>query len=215
MLYWILLAYLIVGYFYPAVGLIALICMIGPVATSVFKGRYWCGHICPRGSYYDRLIGKVSRNREIPAFLRSRGFRGFMLVLIFAMFGVQMYYAWGDWGAMGHVFWNIIFVTTVVGSAFSIVYAPRTWCSFCPMGTLSAMVAPRRHKRTFRNIHVADDACILCKRCAKACPMQLKPYEAKGAGAGLLDTDCIKCGKCVERCPKEAMEMRKINTAEA
>lgn len=209
MLYWILLIYLVVGYFYPVVGLIAFICMIGPVSMSVFKGRYWCGHICPRGSYYDKLIGKVSRNKPIPAFLRGRFFRGFMLLLIFTMFGVQMYYAWGDWNAMGRVFWNIIFVTTIVGSVFSIIYAPRTWCTFCPMGTLSAMVAPRKHKSTFKNIHVADK-CIQCKLCAKVCPMQLKPYEAKGVAEGLLDGDCIKCGKCVGKCPKQVMEMRKI-----
>lgn len=209
MLYWILLIYLVVGYFYPVVGLIAFICMIGPVSMSVFKGRYWCGHICPRGSYYDKLISKVSRNRPIPAFLRGRLFRSFMLLLIFTMFGVQMYYAWGDWNAMGRVFWNIIFVTTIVGSVFSIIYAPRTWCTFCPMGTLSAMVAPRNHKSTFKNIHVADK-CIQCKLCAKVCPMQLKPYESKGVAEGLLDGDCIKCGKCVGKCPKQVMEMRKI-----
>lgn len=209
MLYWILLVYLVVGYFYPVVGLIALVCMIGPVTMSVFKGRYWCGHICPRGSYYDKLVSKVSRNREIPAFLRGKFFRGFMLLLIFTMFGVQMYFAWGDWGAMGRVFWNIILITTIVGTVFSVIYAPRTWCSFCPMGTLSAMVAPRKHKSTFKNIHIGDD-CIQCKLCARKCPMQLKPYEAKGSEMGLLDGDCIKCGECVRKCPKKVMEMRKI-----
>lgn len=210
MLYWILLIYLVVGYFFPAVGLIAIICMIGPVTMSVFKGRYWCGHICPRGSYYDHLVSRVSRNKKIPDFLRSKLFRGFMLLLIFTMFGVQMYYAWGDWGDMGKVFWNIIFITTIVGTIFSIIYSPRTWCSFCPMGTLSAMVAPRKHKSTFKNIHISD-GCIQCKLCAKACPMQLKPYEAKDKEEGLLDGDCIKCEKCVQKCPKKVMEMRKIN----
>ena len=47
-LYWIIIAYIIVGWFYPVVGLIALICMIGPVMTSIWKGRWWCGHVCPR-----------------------------------------------------------------------------------------------------------------------------------------------------------------------
>lgn len=211
MLYLILLVYLVVAFFYPVVGLIALVCMIGPVTMSVFKGRYWCGHICPRGSYYDKLVGKVSRNKTIPDFLRGKFFRGFMLLLIFTMFGVQMYFAWGDRGAMGRVFWNIIFITTVVGTVFSIIYSPRTWCSFCPMGTLSAVVAPRRHKNTFKNIHISD-GCIQCKLCAKNCPMQLKPYEAKGAKTGLLDGDCIKCEKCVQKCPKKVMEMRKIRT---
>ena len=35
-LYWIIIAYIIVGWFYPVIGLIALICMIGPVLTSIW-----------------------------------------------------------------------------------------------------------------------------------------------------------------------------------
>lgn len=42
-LYWIIIAYIIVGWFYPVIGLLALICMIGPVMTSIWKGRCWCG----------------------------------------------------------------------------------------------------------------------------------------------------------------------------
>lgn len=207
MLYWILLIYLVVGYFWPVVGFLAFICMIGPVALSVFRGRYWCGHICPRGSYYDRLVARFSLNRPIPGFLRTPYFRAFMVLFIFTMFGVQMYFAWGDWNAMGRVFWLIILVTTIVGTVLGIVYSPRAWCTFCPMGSLSAWVAPRKRGGAFRNIHVAD-ACILCKRCARVCPMQLKPYEVKGAAAGLMDPDCIKCGKCVSGCPKKVMEMK-------
>ncbi|MBR5743061.1 MAG: 4Fe-4S binding protein, partial [Clostridia bacterium] len=30
--------------------------MIGPVLTSIWRGRFWCGHVCPRGSMYDRLL---------------------------------------------------------------------------------------------------------------------------------------------------------------
>lgn len=209
MLYWILLIFLVVGFFYPVIGILAIVCMIAPVAMSIFKGRYWCGHFCPRGSYYDKLISKISRNKKIPRLVRSKPFRGFMLIFIFAMFGIQMYFAWGDWSEMGAVFWRIIFITTVVATVLGIIYSPRTWCTFCPMGTLSAMVAPRKHKDTFKNIHI-DSGCVLCKRCSKVCPMQLTPYEAKDAVAGLLDPDCIKCGNCISQCPKQSMTMRKI-----
>lgn len=209
MLYWILLIFLVVGFFYPVIGILAIVCMIAPVAMSIFKGRYWCGHFCPRGSYYDKLISKISRNKKIPRLVRSKPFRGFMLIFIFAMFGIQMYFAWGDWSEMGAVFWRIIFITTVVATVLGIIYSPRAWCTFCPMGTLSAMVAPRKHKDTFKNIHI-DSGCVLCKRCSKVCPMQLTPYEAKDAVAGLLDPDCIKCGNCISQCPKQSMTMRKI-----
>ena len=208
MLYWILLVYFVVAAIWPVVGLIAFICMIGPVAVSIFKGRYWCGNICPRGSYYDKLISRFSRNKKIPSFLRSTPFRVFMVLFIFAMFGIQMYFAWGDWNAIGRVFWNIIFITTIVGTIFGLVYSPRAWCTFCPMGSLSALVAPRKKgMSSFKTICVGD-ACVLCKKCAKVCPMQLKPYEAKGAAAGLMDPDCIKCGVCISKCPKKVIEMK-------
>ena len=38
-LYWIIIAYIILGWFFPVIGLLAIICMIGPVVTSIFKGR--------------------------------------------------------------------------------------------------------------------------------------------------------------------------------
>lgn len=209
MLYWILLIFLVVGFFYPVIGLLAIVCMIAPVAMSVFRGRYWCGNYCPRGSYYDKLISKISRNKRIPSFLRSKPFRAFMLFFIFAMFGMQIYFAWGSWSEMGAVFWNVILVTTIVGTIFGVLYSPRAWCTFCPMGSLSALVAPRKQRVGFKNIHVGNE-CVLCKRCASVCPMQLAPYEAKGVEVGLLDPDCIKCGRCISSCPKKTVVMRKI-----
>ena len=59
-IYWIIIAYILLGWFFPVIGLLALICMIGPVLTSIFKGRWWCGHVCPRGNMYDRLLSKYS-----------------------------------------------------------------------------------------------------------------------------------------------------------
>jgi len=43
-LYWIIIAYIILGWFFPVIGLLALICMIGPVVTSIFKGRFGLSH---------------------------------------------------------------------------------------------------------------------------------------------------------------------------
>lgn len=210
-LYWILFAYIVAGWFFPVVGWLAIICMIAPVAFAVKRGRWWCGNACPRGSMYDRLLSKYSPHRPIPGFLRSRGFRSFMVAFIFAMFGIQMYMAWGDFGAMGRVFWNIIVVTTVVGIILSFVYAPRTWCSMCPMGTLSSWVAPADAAglpEGFSNIHVSSTCRMKCKSCSRVCPMQLSPYDARGRAEGYLHPDCIKCGKCVAACPIKIMELK-------
>ena len=202
-LYWIIIAYLIAGYFYPVIGSIALICMIAPVAFAVKRGRWWCGNACPRGSLYDRVLSKYSPHRPIPAFVRTTAFRAFMVAFIFCMFGVQMYRAWGDPSAMGRVFWLIILITTIVGVTLSFIYAPRTWCSFCPMGTLSAWATPRRGKlpANYRRVMVGDRCTTRCKLCSAVCPMQLKPYESKNDADGLLHPDCLKCGRCTAGCP--------------
>lgn len=209
-LYWILLAYLVIGFFYPVIGLLALVCMIAPVAFAVSRGRWWCGNACPRGNMYDRLLARYSPHRPIPAFVRTFGFRLFMVLFIFTMFGVQMYFAWGDWNAMGRVFWNIILMTTVVGVTLSFIYAPRTWCSFCPMGTLSSWVTPRSGNlpEKYKRIFVNERCTTKCKLCSAVCPMQLKPFESRGNTEGFLHDDCIKCGRCTVGCPLKVPEMR-------
>lgn len=214
-LYTILLIYLVVGYFWPVIGFIAIICMIAPVAFAVRKGRWWCGNACPRGSLYDMILTKYSPHKPIPAFVRTRGFRIFMVLFIFTMFGTQMYRAWGDWDAMGRVFWTIILITTIVGVALSFIFAPRTWCSFCPMGTLSSWVTPSKGNlpEGYRRIVVGENCTTKCKLCSAVCPMQLKPYESKGDEDGLLNPDCIKCGNCTKGCPLKVPEMSPVHTA--
>lgn len=209
-LYWILIAYLIVGYFYPAIGFIALVCMIAPVVFAVKKGRWWCGNACPRGNLFDRLLSRYSPHRPIPKIVRHFGFRLFMVLFIFSVFGIQMVQAWGDWNAMGKVFGNIILVTTIVGIVLAFVYAPRSWCSFCPMGTLSSWVTPKKapFSGAYRNIHVNEQCQMKCKSCARVCPMQLTPYDSRGSESGYLHPDCIKCGKCVVACPVKIMKLR-------
>lgn len=55
---------------------------------------------------------------------------------------------------------------------------------------------------------MVSDACVKCKRCEKVCPMQLKPYTAKGKAEGLDHSDCLKCGRCVANCPKNALKFK-------
>lgn len=200
-MFWLLPIYLIVGYIYPIVGFAALICMLAPIVWAAARGRYWCGNWCPRGSFYDSVMAKLSPNKPIPAVLRHPWFRAFMVAFIMGVFTVQMISAWGDLNAMGMVFVRIIFVTTVVGIVLAVTVHQRAWCTFCPMGTIASFISAKTAPKPL----MVEASCVSCKLCTKACPLQLKPYEAKGNDAGFSDADCLKCGRCIDVCPKKAL----------
>lgn len=193
----VLVAYLVIGFFiFPAIGAVALICMLAPVVLAFSRGREWCGRYCPRGSLWDEVFAKLNKSREIPGWAKGRAFRMFMLVLIFTVFGWQMVYAWPDPAEIGLVFLRIIFITTLVGIVLALYYSPRTWCSFCPMGTLASWAAEGKKPMKI------DANCVKCGLCQKACPLQLSPHAGDGPFAA---ADCLKCEKCIEACPKKAL----------
>lgn len=145
-MFWVFILFLSVGVFYPAIGLIAIICMLAPVLVAIWRGRWWCGNMCPRGSFFDHVLNRISGRKRTPAVFRTAYFRGFMVAFIMLMFGTQMYYAWGNISAMGMVFLILIGVTTLVGVLLSFFFNARTWCNFCPMGTLAMLMTRWRRQ---------------------------------------------------------------------
>ena len=206
-LYWLMFGYIVLGWLWPIVGWALLFYIIGTIITAFWRGRWWCGHVCPRGNFYLHLLSKYSPHHKIPPFARSFWFRLFVLLLVFSSFGLRMYHVWGDWSAMGGVFWLLFVTTTVIGIVLSFVYAPMMWCSFCPIGTLAAWAAPKKMPlpMSFPSVKVGEKCEGRCKTCARVCPMQLRPYESKCTVEGYLNPDCFKCRKCVKACPSRAI----------
>lgn len=144
----ILFAYLIAAWFFPPLGILAIICMLSPILFALAgKGRYWCGHFCPRGNFYNNLIKPLSARRPIPGFLKTTWFRILMILFILGNFSYGIYHSWGNPGAMGMVFYRIIVVTTVVGIVLGLIFMERTWCSFCPMGSLAFFISKAKKKQ--------------------------------------------------------------------
>jgi ferredoxin-type protein NapH len=181
-------------------ALLAIICMLAPAVVAIFKGRYWCGNLCPRGNFYDNIISKISNNKKVPKFLKSPGFRAFMFLFMMTMFTLGIKKNWGNPYGIGMVFYRIIVITTIVGVILSLFYNSRTWCNFCPMGTLASVISKfRKNKKVLQ----VSSHCVSCKLCEKKCSLGIVPYEYKGNA--LSHPDCIQCGKCVTICPKNAI----------
>ncbi len=57
---WILPSAVIGGWFYPKLGYLLPICLIAAIGIALFKGRYWCDWMCPRGATWDLFLSKLS-----------------------------------------------------------------------------------------------------------------------------------------------------------
>lgn len=198
--YFILLMFLISGLWDLRIGVMAIICMVAPILVSFFKGRYWCGNLCPRGNFYDNIVSKFSNAKKVPNILKSKLFRVMVIIIMMITFGAGIKANWGNLYGIGMVFYRMIVLTTIIGVGLSFFYNQRTWCHFCPMGTMASYVARlRKSKRVLR----VSPSCVSCKICEKKCPLGLVPYDYKGDI--LSHPDCIQCGKCVNVCPKKAI----------
>ncbi|WP_416176153.1 4Fe-4S binding protein [Clostridium sp.] len=196
---WIL--FLVAGLFDMRIALAVIVCMLGPIVLALLgKRRFWCGNICPRGSFYDNVVSKFSNKKKVSKFIKSVYFRVAVIVVMFYMFGSGVYKNWGNLAGIGMVFYRMIVVTTIIGILLSFAYNRRTWCNFCPMGSIASGIS--KIKKSNKVLKVSS-SCVSCKICEKKCPMGIVPYSYKG---NILDhPDCIQCGACVNACPKDAI----------
>ncbi|GAB6265818.1 MAG: 4Fe-4S binding protein [Methanothrix sp.] len=182
------------GIFYPKLGYILLLVFATLLIIAPFRGRWFCGNLCPRGSFVDFWLAPLSRKLKIPPFLRSMWIR---IPIFIALMGFMIYRLLGTQGVVdriGMVFVTLCIITTSIAILFGVIIAPRTWCTFCPMGTLQRIMGGSKYQ-----LKLDGDLCIDCKRCQKVCPMQLRVFELQDL------PDCIKCGRCIDACPKDAL----------
>jgi len=182
------------GVFYPKLGYFLLLVFATLLIISPFRGRWFCGNLCPRGSFVDFWLGPISRKVKIPSSLKSMKVRVPIFVILMGFMIFRILGTNGIVDKIGMVFVTLCIITTSAAILFGVVIAPRAWCSFCPMGTIQRVVGRGKYQ-----LKVDADKCIDCGKCQKVCPMQLPVNE-------IMDKpDCIKCGRCVEACPKNAL----------
>lgn len=202
-----LVLFCLVGLFYPIIGIAALICMLSPVVVSFFKGRLWCGNFCPRGSFNDIVLGKISKKLHIPKFLKSKWVKYTFLGILMSMFAVQLTFAWGNLEAVGLVFVRMIIMTTLLAIVLGTVFNQRTWCTICPMGTMASLVSGTKAINSkIKHVTFEQDKCISCNLCSKSCVMNIDVLEYKSTGK-VTNSDCLKCNVCVDKCPKKSLSI--------
>jgi ferredoxin-type protein NapH len=183
------------GIFYPKLGYFILLVFACLMIIAPFRGRWFCGNICPHGSFVDFWLGPISHRRiKIPTILWSMWIR---IPVLIALMGFMVYRIIGAQGVVdkiGMVFVANYIMITSIAILFGVSFVPRAWCSFCPMGTLQRGMGGKKYQ-----IKADAEKCIDCGKCQKVCPMQLPVNEIRDK------PDCIKCARCVEACPEHAL----------
>lgn len=194
------LVLLAAGWFWPILGYFIPVCMLLGIGIAAFQGRSWCNWLCPRGSFEDSLLSRISRQRPIPAVLRGMPMRVGVMMLLMTMLTIMIVRLWPDPLAIGGFFVLMLTVTTAVAVVLGIIYHQRSWCYLCPIGTMSNWVGKNR-----RPLAIVPAQCVDCGLCAQQCPMQLAPVTLKDPKGLAYKGDCLKCSLCVAQCPTAAL----------
>jgi hypothetical protein len=170
---WILSSlYLILGLFNILFAWLGLICFIVPLIISIVKGnKGYCNKYCGRGQLLD-LLGnklKISRNKPMPKFLKSKYFRYGFLIFFLTMFiniifnTYLVFHGTNTLKEVLTIFWtfklpwnfkdlsyvspwivqfafgfySLMLTSTLLGIITMALYKPRSWCVYCPMGTMT------------------------------------------------------------------------------
>ncbi|SES84273.1 4Fe-4S binding protein [Anaerobranca gottschalkii] len=171
---------------------------------SVFMGRYFCGWFCPMGTFAERVLVKISKNRPPHKIFSSKPFQYAFAVFFFA----AIFIARKNFHSL-YVVLGMMLSVGIMATLLAIFYQPRTWCgSLCPWGTVMTTVS---FNRRFK-LEIGED-CKNCRVCTKVCniPQQLHQSldeRKEKSGKVYIGDRCINCLACVEKCPTKQIKIK-------
>ena len=121
--------------------------------------------------------------------------------------------AWNFWDRLGFVFVASYLMVTIAGGMLGLLISPRSWCQFCPMGTMQTLMYKLGKTLGWTTKYdqkvtvSAMEKCHKCAKCARVCPIQLVPYNEFSDKNQFDHEVCIRCLTCVENCPAHILTL--------
>jgi len=136
-----LILFFILSFIDRRFGILGLVCLSIPLVLSLLGyGRVHCSHICPRGSFFGKVVKFISIGHKLPSYFRSQEFKvGLLIFMIICMTGNVLRF-FPDWIAMANGMFQIMTGSLIIGIVFGIIFKPRSWCTFCPIGYASGLI---------------------------------------------------------------------------
>ena len=190
-------------------------------------GRFVCGWLCPFGLVQD-LLHKIPFQKKITTFKGDRLLRWLKYAVLLVFVIILPLFALDDYGTStpwfckyicpsGMLFGGIpltavnegiretagfLFAYKGVILAVNVILSIliyRPFCKYiCPLGAIYALF----NKISVLRIRNDEEKCIGCKKCEKACKMNINVLS------DLNSPECIRCGLCVRSCPTESLTMK-------
>ena len=167
--------YLVMGFFNILFAWVGLLCFLIPLLMAAVKGeKSYCNRYCGRGQIFNLLGARLglSRQKDIPAWIKSKAFRYGFLTFFMLMFFNMLYatfLVFGGSTSLGQVvtllwvfklpwrwaytvaatpwvaqfafgFYSVMLTSTLLGLVTMALYKPRSWCVYCPMGTMTQLI---------------------------------------------------------------------------
>lgn len=176
------------------------------LAFALVFGRAFCGNLCAFG-FLQELLGRISKRKlRVPAkldrVLRLSKYAVLALITLTAWITLKLWISpYDPYAAFAHIWTGaellnenlvgfIILIVVLVAS----VWIDRFFCRYlCPAGALYGIVGK------LSPFKVKHDACVMCGKCSKVCPMGIDVAHTDR----VTSPECIACGACVSACPSK------------
>ncbi|HPD97695.1 MAG TPA: 4Fe-4S dicluster domain-containing protein [Synergistales bacterium] len=200
---------------------------------SAWRGKIWCGMLCPNGGFIDLLWSRISlklipfprvlnRGRILQGafFAAMIGYFAWIVWLVNVEKGLPVAYA--SYAQHGMLFLRFCQVNLALAAIMAVVFEPRSFCAHvCPGGTLGTLTG----LATKRSPVVLDsEKCIDCGLCKKVCDLPdrlLEPLLSEArqlrqegiSGTLPVSPECYGCMDCVAACPRGALRIETLGIA--